>query len=200
MRAWFEERLNMSFNTDALRRPAASPLTAQVAGYLHVRAQMRFEDLRPLLGSSIRAPACRSALGRLGIDCNSIEMPDDDFRTYVEHTSEGISLVFTDEAPFLGKGDMPIGTGEIFFSGIFLYSEGKEGYSEYAAPLPFGLRFEETSDAARAKLGLPEWHRQVDGRLIADRWTVDDGARLHLTYSPVGTIELLSFQVPDRAL
>lgn len=161
---------------------------------------MLFEKLEPLLGLSILNPMCASGLKGVGVELQSIKMPVDDYRTYVERLSEGVSLVFTDEAFFLGKGDMAIGTGDVFFSGLFLYPEGKDGYSQYPAPLPFGLRFEDSADVVRARLGVPEWHRETEGKLIADRWTVDGGRRLHLTYTRGGNIGLISFQVPDRAL
>lgn len=161
---------------------------------------MKFEDLEPLLGLSILNPICAAGLKDVGVDTQSIKIPVDEFRTYVERPSEGISLVFTDEAFFLGKSDMPIGTGEVFFSGLFLYSEGKDGYSQYSALLPFGLRFEQSANFVRARLGVPEWSRESEGRLVADRWTVEGGRRLHLTYSRAGSIGLVSYQVPDRAL
>jgi len=161
---------------------------------------MRFEHLEPLLGLSTINPICASGLKDVGVDSQSIKMAVDEHRTYIERLPEGVSLVFTDESFFLGKDEMPIGTGEVFLSGLFLYPEGKDGYSQYPMPLPFGLRFEDTADVVRARLGVPEWYRENEGICVADRWTLDSGRRLQLTYTRGGSIGLVSFYVPDRSL
>src|SRR5690554_5731079 len=72
---------------------------------------------------------------------NQLFLEDGLFRTYMEVQITGISLVFTDEAYFLGLPNQPIGQGELYFSGVFFYSEGKDGYTQYQGDLPFNLTF-----------------------------------------------------------
>jgi hypothetical protein len=162
---------------------------------------MKLEALYPLLAKPIDLPDVRAAFNDLGIDVSEAVLDDDDFRTYIERKALGVCLIFSDEAMFLAKGDQAIGTGPLYFSGFFLYSEGKDGYAQFSGPLPYNLKFSDTSTEAKAKLGQPEWNRISSKNFVkAERWDVSIDRQLHLTYNDGGTIELLTYFVPDKKL
>ena len=154
----------------------------------------------PHLGESISAPALAGVLTNYGIDVKQeVNLPDGEYRDYVERPAEGFSLVFTDEAIFFGRGEQQIGAGPMYFSGIFLYMEGKDGYSQYQGPIPFGLDFTQGHDELVALLGTPSWQRlRDDGTIAADRWDEKAEFRIHVTYSlKNGKPLLISLQRPD---
>lgn len=115
---------------------------------------------------------------------SELALGDDQYRAYIERSSEGFCLVFTDEAVFQGKGDQAIGVGELFYTWIFFHAEGKDGYSEYKGELPGGISFSDTREDVLKKMGTPSWQRMSkDGqRIITDRWELPN-YRLHVTYS-----------------
>ena len=129
----------------------------------------------------------------------------DEYRAYIEKPEDGFALIFTDESYFLGKGDSVIGEGDLFYSGIFFHSEGKDDYSEYKAVLPFELSFSDTRVDVLNKLGEQSWQRLAkDGiRVISDRWDSlpDVPYRLHVTYDKdTGKISIISASIPDKPL
>lgn len=130
---------------------------------------------------------------------------NDEYRSYIERPELGFCLIFTDEAYFLGNGDIPIGSGDLFYSGIFFYSEGKDDYRQYKSTLPFGLSFDDTRENVVNKLGEQSWQRLArDGnRVISDRWDSlpDIPYRLHVTYDKeTGKISIVSATIPDQPL
>lgn len=134
-----------------------------------------------------------------------LSLGNDEYRTYIERPKDGFSLIFTDESYFLGKGDSVIGEGDLFYSGVFFHSEGKDDYSEYKAALPFGLSFADTRPDVLNKLGPQSWQRLAkDGvRVISDRWDnlPDVTYRLHVTYDKdTGKISIISASIPDQPL
>lgn len=127
------------------------------------------------------------------------------YRAYIERPDEGFSLVFTDEAYFLGKDNQPVGVGELFYSGIFFHSEGKDNYKEYKSNLPFHLSFSDTRINVLDKLGEQSWQRLAkDGtRVISDRWDhlQNTSYRLHITYDKnTEKISIVSASIPDKKL
>lgn len=122
----------------------------------------------------------------------------DEFRAYLEKPKEGFCLVFTDEAVFLGKKMQPLGTELLYFSGIFLYSEGKDGYSQYQGEIPFKIEFSKSHDELASLLGPPNWQRLRDnGTIAADHWYEKADFRIHITYSAENSAVLISLQKPD---
>ncbi|HEY9199450.1 MAG TPA: hypothetical protein VIR60_08790 [Gammaproteobacteria bacterium] len=162
---------------------------------------MNFEGLAALMGLCIGEPALRVGLLREQVDISKCPpLPEGEYRTYLEMPDQGVSLVFTDEAMFLGKGQQAIGSGPLFFSGLFLYSQGKDGYDQFRGQLPEGLEFADSRATVLAKLGEPSWQRKKsDGSVAAERWE-RSGKRLHITYTNDARIEIISVQVPDAAL
>lgn len=129
----------------------------------------------------------------------------DEYRAYIERPLLGFCSIFTDESYFFGVGDMVIGEGNLYFSGVFFYSEGKDNYNQYKSDLPFGLSFNDTRQDVLMKLGQQSWQRLAkDGkRVISDRWDdlPDVPYRLHVTYDgQSGKISILSASIPDKPL
>jgi hypothetical protein len=163
---------------------------------------MNVETLYPVLGLSATSLDVQTAFTNLDIDLTSeLELPEDDFRAYIERPAAGVAFSFTDEAWFLGIADQPLRVGPLFFNVIFFYSDGVDGYSQYSHALPFGLTFSDDSGSARKKLGEPEWIRRTnDGKIGADRWEVSQKRRLHATYGPAGRLHTLIYSLPDANL
>lgn len=72
---------------------------------------------------------------------NEVALESGLFVAYMEKISEGIACTFTDEAMFLHKVAQSVGQGPLYFSGVFFYAEGKDGYSGYRGGLPENLDF-----------------------------------------------------------
>ena len=124
-------------------------------------------------------------------------LEDGDYRTYIERPEHGYCLTFTDEAVFLGIDDKTIGSGGLIFSGVFFYSEGKDGYKQFQGKLPQNVKFEDEQEDLKIKLGSVEsFHRGEDDALISERWDFDK-LKFHITYNNVGTIDLISISQPD---
>ncbi|WP_370981218.1 hypothetical protein [Agaribacterium sp. ZY112] len=146
---------------------------------------MNLDELLPLLGRSVVDSQLNSFLSVLSDGLvRGLALPSGEYRTYYENRSDGYSLVFTDEAMFLGREDQGIGTGSLYLSGIFLYSEGKDDYSEYAGSMPNGIRFDATQSDIAKVLGEASWSRERrDKSIAAERWDTFFDYRLHITYS-----------------
>lgn len=125
-----------------------------------------------MLGHAIDEPDIKSALESFGIDIGvEIKLPEDEYTAYLERKADGYCFVFTDEAMFLNISDQRVGEGPLFFSGVFFYAEGKDGYSRYKGDLPVGLDFSFTRNEILNGLGQPTAQRmRDDGSIIGDRW------------------------------
>ena len=100
---------------------------------------------------------------------------------------------------FLGKKEQPIGQGTLYWTGIFLYSEGEDGYSEFSETMPFGINFEIDREQLISMIGTPSWsRRRPDGSIAADRWDELAAFRIHVTYSKA-TLKptIISLDIPD---
>lgn len=152
-----------------------------------------------IMGKPIGDANVKNVLSSIFVNVDKdVDLASEDFRVYVERPEEGFSLIFTDEAHFLNKSGQSIGVGERYFTGMFLYSEGKDGYTEFKYPLPKNLSFANTRDEVLQKLGNPSWSRsRPDGSVVADRWDMSDH-RMNLTYSKNSNqITILSLIIPD---
>ncbi|WP_436307258.1 MULTISPECIES: hypothetical protein [unclassified Variovorax] len=158
---------------------------------------MNVASLMPNFGSTLNSVPLLEALRELSIEPSEEgSLPDGDYIAYVERPSAGVSFVFTDEAMLLGKGEQAIGTGALFFTGIFFYAEGVDGYSQYGHELPGGLDFSDRPSSLRRRLGEPEWSRWLDGSVLTDRWQLD-GRKLHVSYSDDGQTRVVTYFVPN---
>lgn len=173
---------------------------------------MTTNELLSYLGLPGSAQELIKYMSALGVDlANEMRIEKDEYgnydgyRSYIERPRNGYCLVFSDETEFLGKRDQPVGVGELYFSTVFFYSDGKDNYAEYKNDLPFGLSFNDTRQDVLAKLGTQSWQRLAkDGeRVISDRWDSlpDVPYRLHVTYdSQTAKISILSASIPDKPL
>jgi hypothetical protein len=166
---------------------------------------MEIGKLLKHLGQSITSQKLLNDLLEIGINpSQELILPDGEYRAYIERSNEGLSFVFTDEAIFLGKADQAIGKGDLYFSGVFLYAEGKDGYKQFVGNMPMNLSFENTRDEIVKYLGKPSWNRKrSDGSTVADRWDNSVGCdyRIHITYlksskKPV----LISLNIADKEI
>ena len=102
-------------------------------------------------------------------------------QAYLEKKGEGFSLAFHDDTFEDGVSTAPA-RDQLIFHAVFLYAEGKDGYSQYRGAIPGGIRFDNTR-AAIEVLGAPSWHRKRDdGSVIAERWDLPEH-HIHVTYS-----------------
>ena len=163
---------------------------------------MNAPALSKILGRSVTDQEAKNYFSSLGINLDKqLSLPEGEYRAYIECPSEGISFVFTDEAMFLGLAQKPLGSGPLYFSGMFFYSQGHDGYSQFNSQLPLNVVFSDTPALLQGKLGEHEWERKNEkGQLIARRWSFPDGKRLHITFTAQQTVLIVSYGTPDAAL
>lgn len=112
-----------------------------------------------------------------------IALNSGEFTAHVEKKKEGYSLSFTDEAMFLNRDNQPIGKGPLYFTGVFFYSDGKDGYVGYKGKLPGDLHFSDSITDVSNKLGSSSFQRtRDDGSIVGQRWDYPD-CSLSVTYS-----------------
>ena len=161
---------------------------------------MNVTELVDLLGVRADDPSLKRKWAQYGIDLgSSLVLAEGEFNAYVVHQSEGIELVFTDAAMFLGQMDVPVGEGPLYFTGIFVYRERRDGYERYEGPLPFGLNAAIDRGSLLLIFGTPSWHRsRADGRVAAERWDLNDSCRVQATYATEEQLSVLSLSKPDK--
>lgn len=164
------------------------------------------ESLLNFFGSPAGDKSLIDYMSKNNISLSSeLSLNDDEYRAYIERPDDGFCLIFTDETYFLGKGNQEIGSGEIFFSGVFFYAEGKDGYSQYKKNLPYNISFNDTREDVVRNLGEQSWQRLAkDGkRIIADRWDNLPNVpyQLHITYDKdSGRVRIVSASMPDKPI
>ncbi|MFZ6707996.1 hypothetical protein [Undibacterium sp. TC9W] len=154
------------------------------------------------LGMSVLTPSVITLFAGISVDLsNDLNLPMDEFDCYVEQPDDGICFVFTDEAMFLGKDKQVLGSGPLYFSGIFLYAEGKDNYSQFRGVIPFGISFTDKHEELVSLMGVPTWQRmRNDGSVAADRWDNVAANQIHISYSANdGQVVLVSLQKPNFA-
>lgn len=135
---------------------------------------MKLSQLIDVLGKPVNDEELQNAFSQNTLlnSLQTLKLPGGEYSAYIERPGEGFSLIFTDEAMFLGKAGQTIGSGPLYFTGIFLYAEGKDNYSQYKGDLPLQIHFEKTRDDFVKNFGEPDWQRKrPDGSIAADRWT-----------------------------
>lgn len=164
---------------------------------------MDLDKIIPHFGEPVSLSALGKMLEGMGINVEQeLRLQEGEYREYIGRPMEGYSLVFTDEAMHLGKSKQALGTGPLYFSGVFLYAQGKDGYSQFCGKIPLGIDFSMDHDALVALLGPPSWQRKRDDETVAaDRWDDKPAFRIHVTYSKKGGKPvLISLQRPDAEL
>lgn len=126
-------------------------------------------------------------------------LADGDYNAYIEIPENGVSFVFTDEAIFLNKQKQTVGDGLLYFVGIFLYVEGKDGYSQFTGVIPKEIEFTHTQNELVTKLGVSSFERErADGSVAARRWDFPE-YRIHITFSKKNdTPVVISISQPNK--
>lgn len=161
---------------------------------------MNLNKVLNCLGTSVNDPKTASVLEGIGVkNVESIKVPEGEYSEYFVSKADGFSLIFTDEAMFLGKSDQPIGVGPLYFAGIFLYAGGRDGYSPYRGELPFGIHFDLNREDLLKLLGQPSWHQKNNsGGARVDRWDENARYRVHMTYTPDAKPAVVSLHMPNQ--
>ena len=141
--------------------------------------QRRFE-MKNLLGNTVKAPALAALLENLGVTETPTINPDSG-GIHVEKKDLGFSLWLQDPPTILNRAYSSLPKGTPVLADCFYYSEGQDGYKQFAGELPGGLSFSDGHAQIVARLGEPVWKREKNGRPIAAKWNVD-GQSIHITY------------------
>jgi hypothetical protein len=159
---------------------------------------MNIDNILIFLGESITNQNLKAEFASIGVDVDYLSLPEGDYSSYIEKPLKGFSLIFTDEAKFLNIEKQPIGKGPLHFTGIFLYSEGKDGYSQFSSKIPKGILFSDSIGDIHRKLGEPIWNRKrSDDTVIAEKWDFPEFV-IHITYSKETHLPILiSINKPD---
>lgn len=125
--------------------------------------------LVPLLGLPATEPGVRAFLEALGHWPLPRFRPGEDL--YLAEKAKGYCLLLKE-----GKS----GVAEL--AGCFLYSEGKDGYSAFAHPMPRGVSWGDSASAVVTRIGAPtrEITNKKTGELSTHRWMDGDGSRRYL--------------------
>lgn len=145
-------------------------------------------ELRQILGEPVTSPAVAAVIERYAL---TAETPDPDTPDRVTYANPSAGLQLQHGA------DERVTT-------VFIHAEGKDGYTQFADPLPGGLSFDHTRDDVRAVLGTPSRFKDPGVGLFVgphggwDRYD-DDDASLHVEYRlDDGRIELITLMHPDE--
>jgi len=150
------------------------------------------ETVDALLAKDVNTPEVKAFLASLGVT-ETLQIDPDFGGADVSRPLLGFSLLFKDPARTKSRLAAGLRRGILILTGCFFYSEGHEGYRQFAGKLPRGLSFSDSRDVIIQKLGPPSWKREDEGRTISERWD-DDKRSLHITYADNHDgIKLLSF-------
>jgi len=162
---------------------------------------MDLKNLLSLAGRKITDKGLIEAMKREDIDISLIDLAENEFQAYLEIKDRGIALIFSDESWFLGLEDKAIGTGVLFFTGVFVYLQEQDGYSKYLGSLPHRLSFSYNSDDFINQFGNPSWSRsRPNGSLVSQRWDNVDIYRIHITYGKEsGLVSIIYLGIPEKS-
>ena len=120
-------------------------------------------------------------------DENIIEK-DDDPDVYYLYKKDGLSIV-TDE--------------EYRINAIHLYSEGKDGYSQYSKDIPNDISFNSSQKNVRAKLGNPnrsggDYEDKLLGYIAPWDSYYFDNYTIHISYKKdTNSINMITMMIPE---
>lgn len=146
------------------------------------------DALRYLGQNANKKPSLRSYFKELSIDVErALEVEEgfdndgiykDEGELYLEKKNEGFCfLLKTENILFESKKKLPLMEGDYYFTTIFLYADGKDGYSKYEGELPHGFLISDTFDVITKKIGsTPNFVNEH-----IKRWDNLDGMRLSLS-------------------
>ncbi len=156
---------------------------------------MTSEQLLSLIRTPAVDPSVAAMLAGFGVTSVPV-VKSGDTNVYVDLPSHGLYFIFTDEGFLERKPNARIGEKPPVLSNVTFNSAAIAPYAQYGSPLPLGLQFASSRDAARAALGPPEF--SIDRRRM-DRWRIDN-LWVFAVYSPAfDAIQRLTVQVPDKS-
>jgi hypothetical protein len=157
------------------------------------------DELLSVLGESLESPRLLKILGLMKISAsNDMDCPSDDYRAYIEKEEEGFALLFTEAKWFLEQKINHSDDKLYYFTGVFFYSKGLDGYNQFEGELPLRLKFTLIHDDLVQLYGMPNFIREDSGAVEVARWDNIAPYRLHITYSESGLVELISLHTTDR--
>jgi len=141
------------------------------------------QALAPLFGRRIDTSEVNSFLLSIGVN-EQIQIASDDDSTYVTRPAQGFSLLFKDPTATKNPTYAKMPTDAPVLTRCFFYSEGHEGYRQFAGELPGHLSFQDTHEKIHEKLGQPLQQRthHKSGRLLSERWEIENLA-IFITYA-----------------
>ncbi len=100
--------------------------------------------------------------------------------TYAENINRGYSLHFSDELDYFNAEDGKYGeSGRYYFTSVYFYSDGADGYHQYEGELVNGIRITDTRDEIRALMEKPyKGHDFLD----RDKWEDVNGCIVSVNY------------------
>lgn len=112
--------------------------------------------------------------------------PPDEFHVFAEDKALGYSLKFEDAA--VGEAKAYPARTPLLVGGFF-YSQGKDGFQQFAGTLPFGVTWGDSPEQLVAKLGAPKFtiNNKKTGAVQAYRWAVE-GCMLSTNFKNDGSI------------
>lgn len=138
-----------------------------------------FERAEPLFGLAITDSKVQALLADLG-HWPAPELPAEEFIVYIEDKPLGYCLKLDDAATVKNPIVAGLAPRTRVFVGCFFFSEGIDGYKQFAGRLPHGIAWSDDPQAVLKKVGQPkfEFKNKTTGVLSTHRW--DCGA-WHLT-------------------
>lgn len=138
------------------------------------------EKLIALLGESKSSPAFTEVLNDLG---KAGDWDDHKGHAYLNFRESGVSLSYEKR------------TGS--FQSIFLYGNGRDGFSEYRGLLPAGLTFHNTREEVHHKLGEPV--RSGPGPEVDTTWDLFQSGdhTVHFEFGADGQPSLITFEMEE---
>jgi hypothetical protein len=157
---------------------------------------MMFDALEAVsyFGRPIRDDELAKWMAAFGVDlARDVVLEEGMYSSSVELFNEGVELTFTDEAMYLGKEEMAIGEGTLYFSGVFLHAEGHDGYRQFQGAIPGNIQFGDLRADLMDKLGTPGFSRKNDGGIVvSERWDRADHSIAVSYLSAGGSLKMIS--------
>lgn len=145
---------------------------------------MKAKDILAALGLALSSETIEALFASLST-LNRPALPEDDrfvFHDWVLVRRKGLELGFADSEYQSAANRLSWGYGQLLLTQVYFYS-GFDDIQPFKGELPFSLDFNDSRDAARAKLAEFEATRHS---YLNDAWDVD-GYRLSVTYKQNGT-------------
>jgi len=129
-------------------------------------------DLVAILGRPVHADHVVDVLRRLGLP-ETVEIPPGKLSYAVSAPAHGIGMRFERAASRLPDPQAAgLAPEDILTAVVFFHADGVDNHAGYPAPLPYGLRFDQSRTAVRELLGTP---RKTRDSGPSDEWDIGPG-------------------------